>query len=133
MLREKCSTFFSNLQLKTNKKNCRSSRDSLPLPQFFANSSSLFLSIIRTSLFRDQFHKEQPLRISALCESYSSSASTSAAAISSMAIPSSFNCASSTTSGALVIRQEASFTFGKAITSRILSPCTSSITRRSRP
>ena len=50
-----------------------------------------------------------------------------------IAIPSSFSCFSSTRFGASVIRQEASFTFGNAITSRILSCFAISITRRSRP
>ena len=35
--------------------------------------------------------------------------------------------------GACVIRQEASFTFGKAMTSRMLSSPVNHITRRSRP
>ena|GEM_PF-3281165 len=47
--------------------------------------------------------------------------------------PNSSNCFSSTTPGALVIRQEASFTFGNAITSRILSSFAISITIRSSP
>ena len=43
------------------------------------------------------------------------------------------NCFSSTVPGASVIRQEASFTFGNAITSRIESACTICITIRSKP
>ena len=50
-----------------------------------------------------------------------------------IAIPSSSSCFSSTRFGASVIRQDASFTFGNAITSRILSCFAISITRRSRP
>ena len=48
-------------------------------------------------------------------------------------IPSSSSCFASTGVGASVIRQEASFTFGKAITSRMLSQPPISITTRSRP
>lgn len=47
--------------------------------------------------------------------------------------PSSFNCFSSTVFGASVIRQDASFIFGNAITSRMDSAPTISITIRSRP
>ena len=43
--------------------------------------------------------------------------------VSTKAIPSSSNCFCSTLVGASVIRQDASFTFGKAMTSRILSSC----------
>lgn len=48
-------------------------------------------------------------------------------------IPSSSSCFGSTAFGASLIRQDASFTFGNAITSRIESCCAISITRRSRP
>ena len=47
--------------------------------------------------------------------------------------PSSASCLSSAILGASVIRQEASFTFGNAITSRMLSTLAISITRRSSP
>ena len=50
-----------------------------------------------------------------------------------ISIPNSSSCFSSTIFGASVKRQEASFTFGKAITSRMLSSFAISITRRSRP
>ena len=50
-----------------------------------------------------------------------------------MASPSSSNCFSSTVPGASVIRQEASFTFGNAMTSRMESACTICITIRSKP
>ena len=49
------------------------------------------------------------------------------------ASPNSSNCFVSTRFGAAVIRQEASFTFGNAITSRMLSSLAISITRRSSP
>ena len=61
---------------------------------------------------------------------YSSSVVSSGSLIAS---PSSSNCFSSTVPGASVIRQEASFTFGNAITSRIESACTICITIRSKP
>lgn len=43
------------------------------------------------------------------------------------------NCSCATLVGASVIRSDASFTFGNAITSRMLSSFAISITRRSRP
>ena len=61
---------------------------------------------------------------------YSSSVVSSGSLIAS---PSSSNCFSSTVPGASVIRQEASFTFGNAITSRMESACTICITIRSKP
>lgn len=61
---------------------------------------------------------------------YSSVVSSSTSEIS---MPSSSNCTGSTMSGALVIRSDASFTFGNAITSRILSAPVISIIRRSKP
>ena len=56
-----------------------------------------------------------------------------ASASSHTSMPSSSSCFGSTFSGASVIRSDASFTFGNAITSRMLSCFAISITRRSRP
>ena len=68
------------------------------------------------------------LYLQPICCSYSS-------VVSSLAVssPSSSSCCSLTTLGDSVIRQEASFTFGNAMTSRILSTFAISITRRSSP
>ena len=61
------------------------------------------------------------------------SASSFFSSFATTAIPSSSSCFSSTCPGASVIRSDASFTFGNAITSRMLSCFAISITRRSRP
>ncbi len=50
-----------------------------------------------------------------------------------ISIPNSTSCLGSTIEGASVIMQDASFTFGNAITSRMLSAPTISMTTRSRP
>lgn len=61
------------------------------------------------------------------------SASSFFSSFATTAIPSSSSCFASTCPGASVIRSDASFTFGNAITSRMLSCFAISITRRSRP
>ena len=61
------------------------------------------------------------------------SASSFFSSFATTAIPSSSSCFASTCPGASVIRSDASFTFGNAITSRMLSCFAISITKRSRP
>ena len=88
----------------------------------------------RYNLFKIRYSSRNNIYLTVPCILFFTySASSFFSSFATTAIPSSSSCFASTCPGASVIRSDASFTFGNAITSRMLSCFAISITRRSRP